>query len=666
MSAAPPLVHITPEDTRLAVSLLLWRLAETYSWWPDPLHVRELVEAGADVVFTPSSRRSDDTGIPFAQQHANQRDAGDGIQPFRPPSVGGVLHVFIAVGNTDCVRECLKTRRVINFNTAVAEAVTDRSTLLLCFSAGTLLPRENVEIVSLMLHRLETHLGDVMNWGWMDFPNGHGLRLRPPMGEANELFGLPAAPPLAALLPFRSPQSLLARVVQQQKLSALWGLLRNVPYYEDNIEPIPLSLCGFVWEWDWNALVKAGLSEDECGRPFFSLSGARIIPASQPTGELCALSHLRSHRWQFPIPFKYHQPQQHAGNQEREPEPLAAPDPLGLLEKEGEEVEDELPVPPPLGEDPVPPPPAMVGERHVKGTFDHATLHAMRRCVAVGADVQLFNPLYDQFVLHHMVLQGDVEALNICLDTPRTINYNLRDGEGRTLLQCVFWGADRTPKDVERLLRALLSRATSGRDTMLNPVTHRNDNEINWMLTDRLGYDFLSVAALFRCLSIVWPLLLEQDSLTYFHPWRDEIRKAEASDMWDPLERRLKRLQQKWEAAAAMVVRGLVDCGGMPLPSCVVRWADRVHASSPSISSSASIPTAHAVEIPVTCTVAEVDWWELTRHQRRVLCPKNEEALCRWLFWWRLVVVYAVVLASLILSLVVMLQWNRDGGKDIK
>lgn len=153
-----------------------------------------------------------------------------------------ILHTFIEAGNVGAVKACLSTSKRVDFT------LTDkrcRKTPLHCLCQLSLSDEKTAAMLQLVVERLEKHPDDRIQWVQED-------------DEGSEF---------------------LSCAARNQQLSLVWSIVRDVPFFAEQTEPLTLLR---VWEWDWNAL---GRDEQVC----FSLPEDHYIRADQHTGMLSKL-----------------------------------------------------------------------------------------------------------------------------------------------------------------------------------------------------------------------------------------------------------------------------------------------------------------------------------------------------------------------------------------
>lgn len=141
-------------------------------------------------------------------------DAGADISFWDPIMNKPIFHFLISHGLVECVNACLSTSDVIDFTSGDGWGWTPMH--FVCpKSCGVM---EAVSIMRLIVHRIETHPQDVVSWDKKS----------------------------------RDGYDFLSCAAKYQKLSALWPVVMNMPYFADHVDPIPLSKP--VWKYDWEEL----------------------------------------------------------------------------------------------------------------------------------------------------------------------------------------------------------------------------------------------------------------------------------------------------------------------------------------------------------------------------------------------------------------------------
>eukprot|EP00796_Vickermania_ingenoplastis_P005287 gene5287-3792_t len=120
--------------------------------------------------------------------------------------------------------------------------------------------------------------------------------------------------------------------------------------------------------------------------------------------------------------------------------------------------------------------------------------HYVRESVQRGADICFTGPEMNKPLLHHFIVNGFVECTASCLDTERPIDFTIAAEYGWTPLHylCVH----NTEKAAEVILTLILDR-----------LKRCPQDPVDWRFKDEDGHDFISYAANYRKLSVLWPLL---------------------------------------------------------------------------------------------------------------------------------------------------------------
>lgn len=194
----------------------LWQVLEESKWVPELQVLRECVEDGADVLYTPDIE-------------------------FRIP----ILHKLAYLGNVEAFRQCLETRRNLNF-----DLLCEGDTVMHYLGESNEMSyrgEQTVAMVRAVCDRLALHPNDRLDWS---LKNEHD-------------------------------KDFLDLVCEKQLLCLVWPIITDVPYFADYTSPIPLCV---VWSWEWEAL-----GEEE--RAYFDISAAEVICGSEVTGRLWKISH---------------------------------------------------------------------------------------------------------------------------------------------------------------------------------------------------------------------------------------------------------------------------------------------------------------------------------------------------------------------------------------
>lgn len=183
----------------------------------------------------------------YAQvQHCVEHGAEVGLIP--TPAGHAVLATFVQHGCMRAAQICLEAATHIQFPCLGTSSVLH--TLLQTYARGAIMKEDVEDFTRLLVHRLETHPNDALDWG---AKNSEG-------------------------------ENFLELAARHQLLSALWPLVRHAPYYADQTAPIPLSL---VWEWDWNSL-----EEGDEGKQCFIITG-ELVKSSEATTRRSSASTTR-------------------------------------------------------------------------------------------------------------------------------------------------------------------------------------------------------------------------------------------------------------------------------------------------------------------------------------------------------------------------------------
>lgn len=155
-----------------------------------------------------------------------------------------IVHTLIRNGDVDAVAACLREAAPSSFTSHVDFSVDDDNfnvtplLHLLCempYPAG-------LEMLKLIVDHIERHPNDRANWTRRDF-------------QGNDF---------------------LSHAAERQRLACFWAVVKRLPFFDDRMEPIPLS--AKVWKWDWDDL---GKEEQVC---FVARQG--FIEGSRSTAQL--------------------------------------------------------------------------------------------------------------------------------------------------------------------------------------------------------------------------------------------------------------------------------------------------------------------------------------------------------------------------------------------
>lgn len=158
--------------------------------FPDTAEVRRCVQNGADVLFRP------------------------------PGTYWSSFHRFLSGGNVECVAECLKTHRSMDFTSVDPYQAATPLHAICCNSMDNKASEE--AILKLVLHRLEECAGrDTIDW---TKKNGVGM-------------------------------DFISHVAACERLSLFWPILREqVEYFKQYEGPLPIN--AVIFRSDWNQLAK--------------------------------------------------------------------------------------------------------------------------------------------------------------------------------------------------------------------------------------------------------------------------------------------------------------------------------------------------------------------------------------------------------------------------
>lgn len=391
-----------------------------------------------------------------------------------------LLHQLISRGAVEAVRSCLTTPRLLDWTRTDDKGQTPLH--LLCRTAM----HQATDILVAIAHRLAAHPGDRIDW------------------EQRDHQGV----------------DFLTMVVQQQLLAALWPILREVPHFACQVDPIALRAQPALWDWEL-------LPEDERDRlsvplaadprapfphnePYDNEAEADLFVNDDDVARRTRLHRQTVHcrddkvargRREFPS-----QPQRTAalGN-------FLSPF-LDIRHVHADSVRFYRP--------PVLP-----------AQDDDSFLSKLRELVCDrGGDVMYATYTMKRPVLHEFVFRGYARAVEICLETPHPIDFTRRGWFGRTALHHIcdhpsFQASldkrnkNNNNKDEEEEMLSsapspVISSATATSIAMLQRIVRRVDSPrhsltdvVDWEQRDDHGHDFLTYAAVHGMLSTVWPIV---------------------------------------------------------------------------------------------------------------------------------------------------------------
>lgn len=281
-----------------------------------------------------------------------------------------VLHEFVRRGLIEHVRTCLLSPHDIDFT----QRGRSGQNVLHVICSGSIRDEATSTMLHSIVQRIQSHPTDKVDWSQKD-------------GDAMHL---------------------LAIAADNQKLSLIWKIIAEIPYFADQLDPFPLR--PWVWSWDWEAL-----ADDQA---YFSLDGVDIVQTDCSTAKLVKLC------W--------------------------------IGDAEPSEVE---------------------------------------KLVEDGADLCFQQPGVILPLLHQLLNTGSLSSVQACLKTPRVIDFTVTDLLENTALHHICLNHSGRNHLVE-LLHMVLDRLQA----------HPGDI-IDWSLTNRRGDTFLSLAAKYGVLSVVWEIL---------------------------------------------------------------------------------------------------------------------------------------------------------------
>lgn len=160
------------------------RYCQNSDWNPDPIEVRVFIQ-----------ERQVDPNYSFFFLHDNTT----------------FLHEFARRGLLQCIQEYMETPFAIDFTINNSWLKYTVLHVLCDYRIPNDVARGMLESI---LFRIQTHPNDVVDWG----------------------------------LRARNGFDFLSHAAYQERLSLFWPLVRDMPYFADQVEPI--DLCSWIWEWD--------------------------------------------------------------------------------------------------------------------------------------------------------------------------------------------------------------------------------------------------------------------------------------------------------------------------------------------------------------------------------------------------------------------------------
>lgn len=148
-----------------------------------------------------------------------------------------LLHHFVATGQVECVRLCLMSELMLDLTKGDNYGWTPLHYVCVLRNSN----EDTIKMLEYFVERVESHPGDKVSWGQMSNDN----------------------------------YDFLSCAAKYQKLSVVWPIVREVPYFADLLHFIELTKS--VWKYDWEAL-------GDQQKNFVASSGQ--IEADLPTGWL--------------------------------------------------------------------------------------------------------------------------------------------------------------------------------------------------------------------------------------------------------------------------------------------------------------------------------------------------------------------------------------------
>lgn len=152
-----------------------------------------------------------------------------------------ILHTFVKRGNVEALEVCLSSSHVINFS--LRDSYMCNPLHWMCDAMHS--DETTLAMLWAVVQRIETHPQDLVDWGQK---NGLG-------------------------------KTILVLAAETQKISLIWNVVREMPFFADAVEP--LSLGRLVWQWDWEALGTEQQYFDD---------KMELVEADRSTAELCQIA----------------------------------------------------------------------------------------------------------------------------------------------------------------------------------------------------------------------------------------------------------------------------------------------------------------------------------------------------------------------------------------
>lgn len=121
---------------------------------------------------------------------------------------------------------------------------------------------------------------------------------------------------------------------------------------------------------------------------------------------------------------------------------------------------------------------------------------SVQRWVDAGADIGFWDPIMNKPIFHFFVFHGLVECVAACLSTPNIIDFTAGDGWGWTPLHFTC------PKSCG------IKEAVAIMQLIVERIESHPEDIVAWDKKSNDGYDFISCAAKYQKLSVLWPVVM--------------------------------------------------------------------------------------------------------------------------------------------------------------
>eukprot|EP00796_Vickermania_ingenoplastis_P012134 gene12134-8355_t len=290
-----------------------------------------------------------------------------------------ILHTIVSKGLVDCLRCCMESPMRLDFTQT--EGVLGRTVFhLLCHYQ---IPQKKaVEMLRLLIFRIETHPIDTVDWGQRTHRQHRYCR-----NDRGFDF--------------------LSYAALHGRLAIYWPKVRHMAFYGDATDP--LDLCGWVWEWDWEQLNQADGERESEGKPSIEFMDAeepcdndREQQNFQRPEKVVRANHATVGLLRLCTEMDWGETTQCNNN--------------NSSRGSGETSETSL----------------CCSASASSSRF----LDYLQQCVTAGACVTFAAPFMDRPFLHEFIRQGRFDCAAACLDmnTLAPVDFTVKDKGGRTVL----------------------------------------------------------------------------------------------------------------------------------------------------------------------------------------------------------------------------------------